>query len=129
MYLSDFISEPVLSNSNLSYCKAQVPSRRFRALKNGQIFWKAKLDLHGFQSDAAREALNHFIQTQIQNKVDCVLIVHGKGGHSTVPPVIKNLVYRWLPQWQEVLAFHSAQGKDGGCGAVYVLLKKIKPAT
>jgi DNA-nicking Smr family endonuclease len=126
MYLSDFISETVFANSNLSYCKAQVPSRRFRALKNGQISWGAKLDLHGFQSDTAREALSHFIQVQIQNNTGCVLIIHGKGGHSASPPVIKNLVYRWLPQWDEVLAFHSAQSKDGGYGALYVLLKKNK---
>jgi len=39
--------------------------------------------------------------------------------------VIKNKVNSWLRQHQDVLAFHSAMPKDGGNGAVYVLLKKL----
>jgi DNA-nicking Smr family endonuclease len=37
------------------------------------------------------------------------------------------MVNRWLRAVDNVLAFHSAQAKDGGSGAVYVLLKKIAP--
>lgn len=123
-YLSDYISETVHSNTLLSYCDPSVPSKRFRALKNGQIPWEARLDLHGFKTEAARESLSQFIQIQKQNNKRCLLIIHGKGGHQGSPPVIKNLVNRWLPQFEEVLAFHSAQAKDGGHGAVYVLLKR-----
>lgn len=123
-YLSDFITDTVLSNTLLSYSDSSVPGKRFRALKNGQIPWEARLDLHGLKTETARESLIHFIQTQIQNHTRCLLIIHGKGGHQGAPPVIKNLINRWLPQFDEVLAFHSAQAKDGGQGAVYVLLKK-----
>lgn len=125
-YLSDFIAETVLSNTLLSYCHPSVPSKRFKALKNGQVPWEARLDLHGLRTETARESLRNFIQIQINNNKRCVLIIHGKGGHEGAPPVIKNLVNRWLPQFDEILAFHSAQAKDGGHGAVYVLLKKNK---
>jgi DNA-nicking Smr family endonuclease len=123
-YLSDFISETVLSNTILSHCDPGIPAKRFRALKNGLIPWEARLDLHGLMTEAAREALSHFIQTEANKNKRCLLIIHGKGGHQGAPPVIKNLVNRWLPQFDEVLAFHSAQAKDGGHGAVYVLLKR-----
>ena len=123
-YLSDFISETVLSNTVLSHCDPGVPTKRFRELKNGLIPWEARLDLHGLKTETARESLSHFIHTEANKNKRCLLIIHGKGGHQGAPPVIKNLVNRWLPQFDEVLAFHSAQAKDGGHGAVYVLLKR-----
>jgi DNA-nicking Smr family endonuclease len=124
-FLSDYIKETVLSNTMLSYSAPGIPNKRFRAFKNGQIPWEAKLDLHGLTSEAAREALSQFIQTQTNTHKRCLLIVHGKGGHQLdAPPIIKNLINRWLPQFDEVIAFHSALPKDGGHGAVYVLLKR-----
>lgn len=125
-YLSDYISDTVLSHTVLSYFNSNVPSKRFRELKNGLIPWEAKLDLHGLKTEDARESLCHFIQNQSQTNRRCLLIIHGKGGHLGAPPLIKNLINRWLPQFDDVLAFHSALAKDGGHGAVYVLLKRNK---
>jgi len=125
-YLSDFITKTVLSNTTLSYCRPGVPAKRFRELKNGQILWEGKLDMHGLTTEAARARLCEFIQTQKHQQKRCLLIVHGKGGHQGAPPVIKNLINRWLPQFDEVLAFHSALAKEGGDGAIYVLLKRNK---
>jgi DNA-nicking Smr family endonuclease len=122
-YLSDFISEAVLSHEVLSYAHPSLPVKRFKDLKYGRIAWESRLDLHGLHVDEAREALCQFIERQIQNHKRCVLIIHGQGGREGAPPVIKNLVNRWLPQIDEILAFHSAQAKHGGHGAVYVLLK------
>ncbi len=123
-YLSDYISEAVLSESVLSYATSSIPNKRLRELRMGQIKWESRLDLHGLKAEAAREALYRFIKIQTEQGKRCLLIIHGKGGHQGAPPVIKNLVNRWLPQFDEVLAFHSAQAKDGGHGAVYVLLKR-----
>lgn len=123
-FLSDYISEPVQSHSVISYAQASLPNKRFKALKNGQIPWEARLDLHGLHSEKAKETLCHFINKQMKLGKRCILIIHGKGGHEGAPPVIKNLINRWLPQIDEVLAFHSALARDGGHGALYVLLKK-----
>ncbi len=125
-FLSDFISDSVHSHSVLSYSQASLPTKRFKALKNGQIEWEARLDLHGLHAEAAKVALCHFINTQTANNKRCLLIIHGKGGQEGAPPIIKNLVNRWLPQIEEILAFHSALAKDGGHGAVYVLLKRTR---
>lgn len=123
-HLSDFISNAVHSDDVLSYTRGSIPAKRFKALKNGQIPWQARLDLHGLHAEAAKEALCRFIKIQTEANNRCVLIIHGKGGHEGAPPVIKNLVNRWLPQMDEILAFHSALAKDGGRGALYVFLKK-----
>ena len=41
-------------------------------------------------------------------------------------PVLKTHVAYWLPQLNDVLAFSSAQSRDGGTGAIYVILKSSK---
>lgn len=122
-HLSDYISEPVLSDSTLSYAHPSLSKKMIRALKNGHIPWECRLDLHGLNVDRARTALCEFIQQQRNNNIRCILLIHGKGGQQGQPPVIKNMVNRWLPQLDEVLAFHSAHPKDGGQGALYVLLR------
>lgn len=123
-YLSDFIQDNVLSETTLSYSQSGLNNQRFKELRMGKIPWENRLDMHGLKADKARDLLCQFIQTQVQQGKRCLLIVHGKGGHEGAPPMIKNLVNRWLPQLDEVLAFHSALPRDGGTGAVYVLLKR-----
>lgn len=123
-YLSDMITETVLSETILSYSHPSLSHQRFKALKKGQIPWEQRLDLHGLKSEKAKEMLCQFIQTQAEHGKRCLLIIHGKGGIHGTPPVLKNLINRWLPQIDEVMAFHSASPKDGGNGAIYVLLKR-----
>jgi DNA-nicking Smr family endonuclease len=54
-----------------------------------------------------------------------VIILHGKGDRNPDKvATIKSHLAVWLPQIEEVLAFHSAQKQHGGTGAVYVMLKK-----
>jgi DNA-nicking Smr family endonuclease len=125
-YLSDLITEEVLSQTILSYAQSGLDNQRFKELKYGKIPWEGRLDLHGLHSDKARDSLYKFIKAQYEQGKRCLLIIHGKGGHEGSPPIIKNLVNRWLPQLEAVLAYHSALSKDGGTGAVYVLLKRIR---
>lgn len=125
-FLSDYIKETVHSETILSYSKSKILEKQLNELRKGLIPFEARLDLHGFKVEAAREALCTFIQEQTYANRNCILIIHGKGGHQGAPPVIKNHINRWLPQFEEVIAFHSALPKHGGQGAVYVLLKKEK---
>jgi DNA-nicking Smr family endonuclease len=124
--LSDYIQESVLSETVLSYCVKDFSLARLKDLKRGLIPWEARLDLHGLRKEEARVALCDFIQRQVQDNKRCLLIVHGKGGKAGEAPIIKNHLHRWLPQLDMVQAYHSALPKDGGVGAVYVLLKKNK---
>jgi DNA-nicking Smr family endonuclease len=123
-YLSNHYTETVSPTSTLTWCIPDFPHKRLKALGNGDIRWEARLDLHGFKPDIARETLCRFIDQQSQSEKRCLLIIHGKGGRHDHEPVLKNLVNHWLQQLPQVLAFHSAIPRDGGTGAVYVLLKK-----
>lgn len=123
-YLSDVIKDTVLSNTILSYAASGAAAKQLDALKDGQIHYDAELNLSGLKVEPARNALIYFIQKQIRENHGCLLIIHGNDGPRNTPPLLKNLINCWLPQFKEVQAFHSAQVKDGGLGAVYVLLKK-----
>ena len=123
--LSDYYANPVQAESMLSYHRPGIGRAQIQALNSGKIIYQAKLDLHGLKSDTAKEQLSQFLVRQIQQQHRWVLVIHGKGGRFGETPVLKNLVNHWLQQIPTVLAFHSAQPKHGGTGAVYVLLKNI----
>jgi len=122
--LSNHYNDPVNAESILVYCKQSIPRKRLSQLKHGQIPWQARLDLHGLRPDAAREVLCQFIDQQYQLEHRCLLIIHGKGSQDGEAPILKNLVNKWLQQLPQILAFHSALARDGGTGALYVLLKR-----
>ncbi|KTD20550.1 Smr domain protein, DNA mismatch repair protein-like protein [Legionella lansingensis] len=124
IYLSDYYMNEVQANSLLSYCSHSIPLKRLRELKSGQIQWDSRLDLHGLRPNIAKETLIKFILQQSASGHRCLLIIHGKGSHHGEAPVLKNLVNHWLRQFPQVLAFSSALARDGGSGALYVLLKR-----
>lgn len=97
-----------------------------KKLRQGKFEIEASLDLHGFTAEQSRNAFIDFMDYCRQQQMKVVTIVHGKGfGSSEKKAVIKPLVNKWLQESNDVLAFHSAQPKDGGSGAVYVLLRRI----
>jgi len=122
--LSNYNQGTVNSDSIIVCSKSSIPHKQLIKLKNGQIPWQARLDLHGLNEESAKDALCEFIIKQLNHGNRCLLIIHGKGSKHGEAPILKNLVNRWLRQLPEILAFHSALGRDGGSGAVYVLLKR-----
>jgi DNA-nicking Smr family endonuclease len=117
------------------YLQAHVlgmDSRIFRKLKAGAYSIEAHLDLHGMNADQACVALIEFIRASYLGEKQCVLVVTGRGRNSPLGlPVIKQEVQRWLtkdPLKRVVLAFCTALPREGGAGAMYVLLRKSKKA-
>lgn len=98
-------------------------------LANGKVPYEAKIDLHGFREEEAWGALTHFLNRASDEGVRCVLVVHGKGkgyGEGGGMGIIKFQVCGWLQASPKVLAYHTAQAKHGGSGAVYVMLRRNK---
>ena len=95
-----------------------------KKLRAGKLRVDSTQDLHGLSVEEARLQLAGFLAECQRFGYRHVIIIHGKGLRSQNRPVIKPLVNRWLRQADEVLAFCSAQPKDGGTGAVYVLLRR-----
>jgi DNA-nicking Smr family endonuclease len=130
--MSDYLSDewetiPVDFEESLSFNDNGVDFKTMQALKKAKIFPEDHLDLHGFTMVQAREELSEFLHFAILHDIRCVRIIHGKGYKAQQNyPLLKNKVNSWLRQHPQVLAFHSAMPKDGGTGAVYVLLRNIK---
>ncbi|WP_299177052.1 Smr/MutS family protein [uncultured Neptuniibacter sp.] len=125
--LSDEAVELVESGEELIFANPGVQLRVLKKLKQGHIPWEQGIDLHGYTVDQARDQLSHFISDALRNQARCVIVVHGKAHSSgSEQALIKSYVNEWLKRLRGVLAFCSAQAKDGGTGALYVLLKREK---
>lgn len=110
----------------LSFARSGLQHSVLKKLRQGKYPVEYTLDLHGLTIAEASKALREFLGKCEAYGLRHVIIVHGKGFRSKDKPVIKPMVNRWLRAVDNVLAFHSAQPKDGGSGAVYVLLKKSR---
>ncbi len=97
-------------------------------LKRGQLAIDGRIDLHGMTQDKAHRALEKFLTASQGAGKRCVLVITGKGLRPTGETgVLRNLVPRWMnaPAIRgRVLSFCTAQPRDGGTGALYVLLKR-----
>ncbi|MCM5703555.1 Smr/MutS family protein [Larsenimonas salina] len=123
--MSDGRVTPVRPSEALFFALPDLPWRTQQQLKRGAIEWQAGLDLHGYTLDEARSELETFLNEARRQRQRCVIVVHGKSRANTAGyPVIKSHVNAWLREMPFVLAFCSSLERDGGTGAVYVLLKK-----
>ena len=95
------------------------------------------LDLHGYSLDEANKS--NTIKSSYQDGIERITVVTGKGIHSTTeldPFVSKDLsilkysVPNFIKNNNElmklIIDFKEADIKDGGSGAFYINLKKIK---
>lgn len=122
--LSGEFIEPVKPNDILSFQRPGVQNGVFKSVRLGKYLIDARLDLHRHTVEQARTAVYTFVRDCIKNDIRCALITHGKGEGREQPALLKSCVAHWLPQLDEVLAFHSAQKHHGASGATYVLLRK-----
>ncbi|MGZ8160301.1 MAG: Smr/MutS family protein [Methylobacter sp.] len=121
---SEFDIEKVGLEDSLSYTAPGLQHNVLKKLRKGQFGLDAEIDLHGLNSNEAKRQLLHFLHDCVKNGYRCIHIVHGKGYRSADNhPVLKNSLNLWLRQHQDVQAFCSAPPKDGGTGAVFVLLR------
>ena len=118
------IIEQVAALDPLAFSRPGVQHGVYKNLRMGKYEIQSRLDLHRHTVEQARAALWNFVDDCQKHSVRCALITHGKGEHLARPAVLKSCVNHWLKQFDQVLAFHTAQKYHGGLGATYVLIKK-----
>lgn len=123
-FLSGEYVEPVDPLAVIEFKRDGVQNGVYRNLRLGKYQIDARLDLHHMTIDQARNAVFQFIKDCMNNDIRCALITHGKGEGRNLPAQLKSCIAHWLPQFDDVLAFHSAQKQHGWVGATYVLLRK-----
>jgi DNA-nicking Smr family endonuclease len=101
-------------------------------LKRGKHPIEARLDLHGMTQSEAHRALAVFIRVARAEGKRCVLVITGRGsakGPNSSGGVLKTALPRWLeePEFRpHLLAIATAQPRDGGGGAFYVMLRRTR---
>ncbi len=116
--------ETVSPEDTLYFTVPGLQKNVLKKLRKGHFGLDAEIDLHGLTSQEAKKQLLNFLHRCVIEGCRCVHIVHGKGYRSTDNyPILKNNLNLWLRQHKDVLAFCSAAPKDGGAGAVLVLLQ------
>jgi len=106
---------------------AGIDRRTHDRFKRGRMAIEGRLDLHGMTRERAHQALSTFLHRAYDRGARCVLVVTGKGSGREGGGVLRRDVPLWLNQSglrALVLSFTHAQIRDGGQGALYVLLKR-----
>ncbi|MCQ2590281.1 MAG: Smr/MutS family protein [Treponema sp.] len=86
---------------------------------------EARLDLHGMRQEEAKEHLNYFITDCISKGIRKVIVVHGKGIHTTgTDPVLGELVRKFIESDKRCgTSGHPKSKSEGGTGATWIILK------
>ena len=96
-----------------------------KRLFRGDVTIDARLDLHGFNAAQAQRKLTQFLGQARLSGYRCILVITGKGARGE--GVLRSSVPDWLkrpPLSDLVLAIAQAKPRDGGAGALYVLLRR-----
>ena len=116
--------ETLFQEDSISFIAPGLQKNVLKKLRKGYFGLDATIDLHGLTSQEAKHQLSRFLLVSVEDGYRCVHIIHGKGYRSPGNhPVLKNDINVWLRQHKDVQAFCSTPPKDGGTGAVFVLLK------
>ena len=99
-------------------------------LKKGKIRPERTIDLHGFTQFRAHSYINDEIIKCYKNNIRSILIITGKKfGKTGAEGVLKKEVPKWLnlsPLKEIILMTSWATPRDGGEGALYVLLRRVR---
>ncbi len=118
--------------------KEKLPNKDLRIKSNSSPKVKS-IDLHGFTLEQANSIVKNFINKSLDQNVNKLIVVTGKGIHSEVekdPYVSKDLsILKFsVPEFiknnkdlmKNIIEIKEADILDGGSGAFYIYLKKAK---
>jgi DNA-nicking Smr family endonuclease len=119
--------------------KEKVIDKDLSLEKNTKKYLTKKIDLHGFSLEDANKTVDNFINECFRTNVNKIIVITGKGLRSnnlSNPYISKDLgILKYsVPEFIEsnknlmkmIYKVSDANIEDGGSGAFYIFLKKIK---
>jgi DNA-nicking Smr family endonuclease len=100
---------------------SEDPATRRRRLRETEP--QATLDLHGCTVQEAVARIESFLRACKKRGLEKVLIVHGKGNHSSGEPVLKRTVRHVLERSRLAGESGTPDRRLGGQGATWVVLR------
>lgn len=97
---------------------SHVRRRRLRGMK-----CEAQIDLHGLAREDAWIRLESFFADCVSRKLEKVLIIHGKGTHSSDDPVLRSMVQLFIEKHAHAGESGFSSSSEGGTGSTWVILK------
>ena len=128
-YREEDLSELKLGNTD------NIDANTAKRFKRGDFPIEARLDLHGYHEDEAREAVFDFVQKAYIEGKRCIIIITGKGlshneGNDNIL-IPKGKLKESVPLWLNsknlrplILAYNHPPAKLGGSGALYIMLRR-----
>lgn len=124
-FLSDEFVELLGPFDPIEYKKDGIQDGVYKRLKQGRYPVDAALNLYKKPVEVCRKEVFDFIEDCYKNDIRVALITVGKGSTPTsLPYVVKSYLARWIPEFPQVIAAHSADKAHGGLTGVYIMLKK-----
>jgi len=121
-----FIS--LIEGENIEVRSVDLNRVDFECLKRGELAVQGRIDLHGKKQKEATIAIKEFFRVAILKKHRCLLVICGRGLRSfDNKAVLKELLVELFTHGvlsRFILGFCSAKPRDGGTGALYVLLRR-----
>ena len=126
------MSRPTMPPEMVHGAAPGLDRRSAQRMRRGKVTIEARIDLHGMRQLAAKQALEDFIATSVSKARRCVLVITGKGLRPDGGVgVLRDAVPAWLNEpgfRRHVISFSYAHARDGGAGALYVMLRRPKGA-
>ncbi len=123
---------------NFINSKEKIQNKDIKFQKK-KTFKTRSIDLHGYTLDEANKTVENFINKSFSENVNKLIVVTGKGLHSNNekdPYVSKDLgilkysvpefITNNLALMNKINEIKDAKIEDGGQGAFYIYLKKVK---
>ena len=123
---------------NFINSKEKIQSKDIK-FQNKKTFKTRSIDLHGYTLDEANKTVENFINKSFSENINKLIVVTGKGLHSNNekdPYVSKDLgilkysvpefITNNLALMNKINEIKDAKIEDGGEGAFYIYLKKVK---
>ena len=106
---------------------ADSPDRQFSAQdRRRRLIHKrpeAQLDIHGRTREEAWQLLETFFAASKNKGLEKILVIHGKGNHTSGEPVLRRTVMDFIERCPYAGESGKEKAASGGGGATWVLLK------